>query len=42
MERLDGSVIKAMLLGDKSGIDRDTKLFQMNGIAHILAISGCT
>ena len=37
----DGSVIKAMLLGDKSGIDRDTKkLFQMNGIAHILAISG--
>lgn len=37
----DSSVVKAMLLGDKAGIDKDTKrLFQMNGIAHILAISG--
>lgn len=37
----DASVIRAMLLGEKSGIDRDTKrLFQLNGIAHILAISG--
>lgn len=35
------SVMRAMLLGEKSGIDRDTKrLFQLNGIAHILAISG--
>ena len=37
----DASVIRAMLLGEKSGLDSDTKrLFQMNGIAHILAISG--
>lgn len=37
----DSSVVKAMLLGDKSGMDKDTKrLFQVNGIAHILAISG--
>lgn len=37
----DASVLRAMLLGEKSGIDKDTKrLFQMNGIAHILAISG--
>ena len=37
----DASVMRAMLLGEKSGIDRDTKrLFQLNGIAHILAISG--
>ncbi|MBO5261124.1 MAG: DNA internalization-related competence protein ComEC/Rec2 [Coprococcus sp.] len=37
----DASVIRAMLLGEKSGIDKDTKnLFQINGIAHILAISG--
>lgn len=37
----DSSVMRAMLLGEKSGIDKDTKkLFQINGIAHILAISG--
>lgn len=37
----DSSVVKAMLLGEKSGLDKDTKrLFQLNGIAHILAISG--
>ena len=37
----DGSVIKAMLLGDKSGIDRDTKkLFPISGV-HI-AIIGMT
>lgn len=30
-----------VLLGDKSGIDADTKqLYRINGIAHILAISG--
>ena len=37
----DASVMRGMLLGEKSGIDKDTKrLFQVNGIAHILAISG--
>ncbi len=37
----DGAIIKAMLLGDKGDIDADTKrLYQRNGIAHILAISG--
>lgn len=37
----DAGFIKAMVLGDKSGMDRDRKtLFQKNGIAHILAISG--
>ena len=37
----DASVVRAMLLGDKAGLDKDTKkLFQQNGIAHILAISG--
>lgn len=39
--REDASVVQAMLLGEKSGLDKDTKrLFQINGIAHILAISG--
>lgn len=38
---VDASVVKAMLLGEKSGIDKDTKrLFQLGGISHILAISG--
>ncbi|MGN0346642.1 MAG: ComEC/Rec2 family competence protein [Lachnospiraceae bacterium] len=37
----DASVIKAMVLGEKSEMDRDIKqLYQSNGIAHILAISG--
>lgn len=37
----DASVMRAMLLGEKSQIDRDIKtLYQANGIAHILAISG--
>ncbi len=34
-------VIKAMLFGDKTDLDRDLKeLYRKNGIAHILAISG--
>lgn len=37
----DASVVKAMLLGEKSTMDEDTKkMYQVNGIAHILAISG--
>jgi competence protein ComEC len=37
----DSSIIEAMLLGEKRGIDRDIKrMYQINGIAHILAISG--
>lgn len=37
----DASVMKAMLLGEKSGLDVDTKqLYQLNGIIHILSISG--
>ena len=35
------SFLSAMLLGDKSGLDRKQKLmYQRNGFAHILAISG--
>lgn len=35
------SVLKAMILGDKKTLDRDIKnIYQRNGIAHILAISG--
>ena len=37
----DAGMICAMVLGEKSAIDPDTKeLYQKNGIAHILAISG--
>lgn len=37
----DGAVLSTMLLAEKSGMDPDTKeLYQVNGIAHILAISG--
>lgn len=37
----DASVMKTMLLGDKETLDGELKrLFQRNGIAHILAISG--
>ena len=35
------AIMKAMLLGNKKEMDEDTKaLYQKNGIAHILAISG--
>ncbi|MDE5866834.1 MAG: ComEC/Rec2 family competence protein, partial [Lachnospiraceae bacterium] len=37
----DASVMKAMLLGEKNGLDEDTKqLYQLNGVIHILSISG--
>lgn len=37
----DGSVMSAILLGEKSELDADMKtLYQVNGIGHILAISG--
>ncbi|MDE7417705.1 MAG: DNA internalization-related competence protein ComEC/Rec2 [Lachnospiraceae bacterium] len=37
----DASIMKAVLLGNKSGLDTQSKqLFQKSGIAHILAISG--
>lgn len=41
MQEKDASIIKAMLLGNKTQIDKDSKqLYQKSGIAHILAISG--
>ncbi len=37
----DSSVLKAIVLGDKTGLDSDYySLYQRNGIAHLLAISG--
>ena len=37
----DAALVSAMVLGEKSGLDDDTrKLYQENGIAHLLAISG--
>ena len=40
-EEKDASIIKAMLLGEKNGLDEETKqLYQLNGIIHILSISG--
>lgn len=37
----DASVMKAMLLGEKRAMDGEIKsLYQRNGIAHVLAISG--
>lgn len=37
----EASVLKAMLLGDKNGLDEEVKeLYQLNGLIHILAISG--
>ncbi len=37
----DGGILCAMLLGDKAQMDVEIKeLYQVNGIAHILAISG--
>lgn len=37
----EASVMAAMLLGDKAGVDADVKaLYQKNGIIHILSISG--
>lgn len=40
-ESKDASILSAMMLGDKRGLDRDARnMYQLNGIAHILAISG--
>lgn len=37
----EASVLKAMLLGEKSGLDAEVKeLYQLNGLIHILSISG--
>lgn len=37
----DGAILAAILLGEKSEMDPETKeLYQVNGIGHILAISG--
>ena len=37
----NGDVLYAMLLGEKSGMDVELKeLYQVNGISHVLAISG--
>lgn len=37
----EASVLKAMLLGDKSGLEEGIKeLYQLNGLIHILSISG--
>ena len=41
MNRDDAGIMRAMILGDKSELSDDIKeLYRMNGIAHILAISG--
>ncbi|MDE6744675.1 MAG: DNA internalization-related competence protein ComEC/Rec2 [Lachnospiraceae bacterium] len=41
LDEKDASVMRAMLLGEKLQMDRDIKkLYQANGIAHILSISG--
>lgn len=41
MGEKDAGTVSAMLLGEKSGMDEDLKeLYQVNGIGHILAISG--
>ncbi len=41
MGERDGSALAAILLGEKSGMDQKMKeLYQVNGIGHILAISG--
>ena len=37
----EAGVLSAMLLGERAGVDKELKaLYQRNGIAHILAISG--
>ncbi len=41
LDEQDAGIMKAMLLGDKSGLDRTIKDdFQSNGVIHIIAISG--
>ena len=37
----EGGIFQAIILGDKSGLEQETKLrYQMGGIVHVLAISG--
>ena len=37
----DGGALAAILLGEKQGMDREIrKLYQVNGIAHVFAVSG--
>ena len=41
MQKENAGILSAMVLGEKSALDSDIRtLFQRNGIAHILAISG--
>lgn len=41
LSETDATIMKAMIFGNKDELDKDVKeLFQRNGIAHILAISG--
>ena len=41
LDEQDASLAKAMVLGEKSEIDQDIRsLYQRNGIAHLIAISG--
>lgn len=41
LEGPEDGILKAMVLGDKTELDRDVqKLYQQNGISHVLAISG--
>ena len=41
MSEKDASIMKAMVLGNKTELDQDSKaLYQKSGISHILAISG--
>lgn len=41
LDEEEASVMKAVLLGEKSSLDKEVKsLYQRNGISHILAISG--
>lgn len=40
-DRADAGVFRAMLLGDKSGLPEQIRdMYQRNGIAHLLAVSG--
>ncbi len=41
LDEKDGSLLRAMVLGEKQGLYEETKeLYQRNGISHLLAISG--
>lgn len=41
LDEQDSSLLKAMVLGEKAGLDTEIReLYQKNGISHLLAISG--